>query len=294
MNTLETAALACRALLGREMTAARILSSALGAAVVRAELADGGSVIVKLHHGAARRRAREQQRAMAAVAVYTAVLTPRVLGCGTLSSVGAAALITADLGDLDLGRAVGAGMRTRDQALEILGELLALLHQLPLDAGPRTPAGRGPRIDAPALIERCPSTLAEMVAPLLAKAAADAQETARRVWCHGDLHPSNVLFPRPLPGRLGPAHVIDFEQMVCAAPEYDAAQCLVASDALEPDERAHVADGYGAALDQRLLDRLIVFHAVRGLIYAAHAEGRDTALWNARVAYALEHCTTAV
>lgn len=294
MNTLEVAAVACRVLLGREMTVARTLSSAPGSAVVRAELADGGSVIVKVHDGAARRRAREQQRAMAAVAAYTAVPTPRVLGCGVLPGGGTAALVTADLGQVDLGCAVREGTCTRDQALEILGGLLALLHRLPLDAGPRAPTGRGPRIDALALIERCPSTLAVTVAPVLARAAAAAQEAERRVWCHGDLHPSNVLFPERRSGRLGPAHVIDFEQMVCAAPEYDLAQCLVASDALEPDERAHVTAAYHATLDQRLLDELIVFHAVRGLVYAVLAEGRDARLWGARTAYALEHCMTAV
>jgi len=31
-----------------------------------------------------------------------------------------------------------------------------------------------------------------------------------------------------------------------------------------------------------------VFHAVRGLVYAARGEGRDALLWQARVHYALE------
>lgn len=288
MNAPEAVALACRALLGREATLAKVLSRAPGSDVVRASLADGDSVIVKLHTGAQRRRAREQQRALAAVAAYTTVPTPRVLGCGGVPGTGASALIAVDLGQVDLGRAVRDGLCTRDQALEILSGLLARLHRLPMAAGPRPATGSGPRIDALALIERCPGPLAETVAPLLIRAAARARTAMPTVWCHGDLHPANVLFPQDGAGRLGPAHVIDFEQMVHAAPEYDVAQCLVTSDALAPSERARVAASYGSPLDQRLLDELIVFHAVRGLVYAAMAERRDASLWNRRVTCALE------
>ena len=290
MNAPDVAAVACRTLLGEQITQARILSDTPGSSVVRTHLVGGGSVIVRLHAGALRRRAREQQGAMAAVAAYTRVRTPRVLACGALPGGAVSALITTDLGPVDLGRAVREGMCTRDQALEILGGLLALLHQLPLLCGPRPRAGRGARIDAPALIERCPAPLADTVAPVLDRAATKALAAARPVWCHGDLHPANVLLPQAAPGDLGPAYVIDFEQMLCAAREYDLAQCLVTSDALAPRERALVTAGYSAPVDEKLLDELIVFHAVRGLVYAGHVEGRDTSLWSARADYALEHC----
>jgi aminoglycoside phosphotransferase (APT) family kinase protein len=286
----DAAAVACRVLLGRDAVDVRELSCSSASAVCRVELVGGGCAIVKLHFGAARRRAREQQRAMAAVAAYSAVPTARVLACGAVPVAGAAALITSDLGRVDLGCAVRDGICSRDQALELMGRLLARLHRMPLEAGPRPPSGRGPRIDAPALIARCPAALADAVGPVLARAAAAARETARPVWCHGDLHPANVLLPQAAGGRLGPAHVIDFEQMLCAAPEYDLAQCLVTSDALTPGERARVEAAYGGALCPPLIDELIVFHAARGLVYAARDEGRDAPLWQARVHHALEHC----
>jgi aminoglycoside phosphotransferase (APT) family kinase protein len=286
----EAAALACRVLLGQAAADVRELSCSPTSAVCRVALVGAGHAIVKLHCRAERRRAREQQRAMTAVASYTAVATARVLACGTVPGIGAAALITEDLGRIDLGRAVRDGMCSRDQALELLGRLLAQLHRMPTQAGPRPPEGSGPRIDAPALIARCPAPVADAVAPILARAADAARQAGRTVWCHGDLHPANVLLPQATAGRLGPAHVIDFEQMLCAVPEYDLAQCLVTSDALAPGERARVEAGYGSALSRSLLDELIVFQAVRGLVYAAHGEGRDAPLWQARVGYVLEHC----
>jgi aminoglycoside phosphotransferase (APT) family kinase protein len=277
---------ACRTLLDRRIVQTTVLAETHSSTVVRAIAADGGSVIVKLYGAERGRRAWEEQRALTAAG--TLVPVPQVLAYGPLPDTETTALIIADLGQVDLGDAVRDGRCTRTGALAVLGSLLALLHQLPMNAGPYPPTTRGPHTDASPLLRRCPRPLAA-IGPTLTQAAVGAATSTRPVWCHGDLHPANVLFPYVSPGQLGPAYMIDLGQMVCAAPEYDVAQCLVVSDALTPTERAHVECAYGPGLDRSLLDDLIVFHAVRGWVYAAAAEGRDIPLWNARIGYVLRH-----
>jgi hypothetical protein len=79
-------------------------------------------------------------------------------------------------------------------------------------------------------------------------------------------------------------HVVDFEQVILGVPEYDIAQSLVTSDALEDSDRAKFLAGYGApGVSAELIDALIVFHVLQGWVYTARAELRDIDLWAARV-----------
>ncbi|WP_405085974.1 phosphotransferase family protein [Microbispora sp. NBC_01389] len=102
------------------------------------------------------------------------------------------------------------------------------------------------------------------------------------VWCHGDLHPHNVLHP---PG--GQPCLVDFELSALAPPEWDVAQTLVTTHALTPGEQQLVVDAYGLPLDLQLLAHLVVVHVLRGWRWAAIAEGVDTALWDVRLRTAL-------
>jgi len=106
-------------------------------------------------------------------------------------------------------------------------------------------------------------------------------------WCHGDLHPANIV---PIGRALDAAslHVVDLEQFSCSIPEYDVAQSLVTSDALDSRGRNALLSGYPAPLDGELLTALTAYQALRGWAYAATRERRDVALWTRRVELALQ------
>lgn len=284
ISTGPLAAAACAALLGRAAKAETQLSRAPSSAVHRITLDDGLRVIVKLHFGPARGKAEQQCRALQSVRTHTDLFVPAVLACDDVPP--AAVLIMQDVGEADLGRATEAGWCTRAQALHALGDLLGRLHRLPADLGPDPPHARAPH-DASRLISLCPPMLAAAAANALARAG-EVLRDGDPVWCHGDLHPANVLATRTPVDRLGALYLVDFEEMVYTRREYDLAQCLVTSDALDQADRVRIEAGYGLSLDRDAIDALLVFHAVRGWVYAAHAEQRDRQLWAVRLRKTLD------
>jgi Ser/Thr protein kinase RdoA (MazF antagonist) len=278
--------LACRSLLGAEAIQATCLSRALRSAVYRVVLHDHRTVIVKLHHGESRWKAVKERQAMQAVAVYTTLRTATILACGPVPGHDTTALITTDLGETSLSRPSGQGTGSRSQTLKVLGAVLAQFHQLPARCGP--PAATGGLSLAEqvtALRSHCPEHLLAATGPALRRAVeltGTATSAGRLVWCHGDMHPGNVLL-RHRELEDSAAYVIDFEQMVRAVPEYDVAQSAVTSDALDGNELAEIAIGYRTPLSADLVAVLIVFHVLRGWVYAALAEHRDTRLWATRL-----------
>ena len=287
MMAEELARRACAVLLDRDAATVVLLAdSAAGrSAVVRVHLADDSSVVVKVYRGRRQPRGLLHADALAAVRLHTTISTAEALACGAVPGTDVTALITTDLGSTSLHAAVHNGVFSRGQALTAMGRLLAQLHRIPTGLHPG--GRRGPRIDATALLARSGRAVfdARLVA-VLSRAAAEAQQAAGRVWCHGDLHPANVLVIPPY-GRLA---VVDMEDVTHAAPEYDLAQCLVTSDALDPDDRAAVLAGYGRPFSVAVLDDLVVYQAVRGLVHAADSEHRDQHLWKQRFAHAARYC----
>jgi aminoglycoside phosphotransferase (APT) family kinase protein len=273
---------ACRDLLEADVIAINCLSRAPRSAVYRATLADQGhSVVVKLYEGLAARKAARERRAITAVASGGLVRTPAILGYGLLPGVEAAALIMQDLGTTTLSRAVWAGASSRPEALFLLGRLLAGVHQLS-PAPDRPGTGAMFPIHAADLQRHCPAWLRDAAAPALKRAAVLTAADVREVRCHGDLHPDNVIL------RAGIPYVVDFEQATCAVAEYDLAQTAVTSDALETDQLTQILAGYGWGVSQELLAALIVFHVVRGWVWAAVRENRDKALWSSRVHFVID------
>lgn len=223
------AQLACMALLGRAATTVRLLSqngSPGTSPVLWVELAGGPYVVVKLYGGHRQVRAYRHAEVATAVSAHTAVATAAVVACGVLPGTDVTALIIADLGVLELNLAIHSGILPREHALAAMGRLWSQLHGLPSDALD-TRYGQGPRIEADRLVAYRRDVVDSAALAVVVRAAEAARPRTGRVWCHGDLHPGNVLVEQPT-GRLT---VADLEDMVQAVPEYDLAQCLAASDA---------------------------------------------------------------
>jgi aminoglycoside phosphotransferase (APT) family kinase protein len=282
------AAVACYRLMTELPESLERLSATRTSAAYRAYLLSGRSVIVKVHFTPG--RADSERQALACVAAHTDVPTPEVLGCASIGR-NAEALILDDLGPVNLAQATASGRFTRDQMLESVGTLLTRVHRLPLDCGPRSARGACPPMRPELLYQRAPAHLRDAAGPMLL-AATDALGTGRNlVWCHGDLHPSNIVLG-PHRGEPEALHAVDFEQFCCSIPEYDLAQSLVTSDAITGEPRERLLAGYPGELCFGTLAVLTAYHALRGWAYAAQIERRDATAWAHRLELAF-HATCA-
>ncbi|MBT2677271.1 phosphotransferase [Streptomyces sp. ISL-14] len=262
---------ACTTLLGTPARNAERLTASSRSAVFRVGLRDGRSVIVKLYDHTARRNALTEASAIRAARV--AVPVPQVLGSDTISSSGATALITSDLGKLTLGAAVLSGHVPRGQALKDLGGLLARLHR----AQVKQAVPRRPFFDSvSSLARRCPPELLNRIAPALA-VVADSPDRAPTVWCHGDVHFDNVV----LSGPQGTRHLVDFTDAAPGQRETDVAHALVMTAAHTPWDRRALIDAYPLALDDSRLSAWMIIHTVRCWVHAS--PGTSRSVWSGRL-----------
>lgn len=282
---------ACRQLLATEMVEIARLSRAPASSSYRVRLSDRRFVIVKLYFGNSLWKAVHERRVIETLSRTTAkVRTAAVVGSGRIDRSDAAALITTDLGARTLWRAVEEGEYTYDEALRLLGDLLAAFHDVDVacarvgDKQHRSdpPLQRQVRQELGVLCDDRFSGFAARVEPALRRLAGLCRPPSVEVGCHGDLHPANVVLCPLENGILAP-HLVDFEATVRCPPEYDLAKSIVTTSALGDHDQRTLLDGYGRAVSEELLSALIVFHAVAGWIYAATIEGRDRALWRNRL-----------
>ncbi|MFD4261381.1 aminoglycoside phosphotransferase family protein [Streptomyces sp. NPDC058534] len=259
-------------LLGSPALTGERLSAGSRTAVFRAGLRDGRSVIVKLYDHTARRNALTEAAAIRAAGV--AVPVPQVLGSGTISSEGATALITSDLGVHTLGASVRSGRIPHAQALKDLGSLLAHLHRAPIEQA----VPRRPFFDSVSSLTRhCPPELLNQIGPALA-VIADTPERAPSVWCHGDIHFDNVV----LSGPHGTRYLVDFTDAAPGRREADVAHALVMTAAHTPWDRRTLIDAYQHPLDHTRLSAWVVIHTVRCWVHASPATSRSA--WSDRLA----------
>ncbi|OIK00196.1 phosphotransferase family protein [Streptomyces monashensis] len=263
---------ACSTLLGTPAWSAERLSAGSRTAVFRAGLRDGRSVIVKLYDHTARSNALTEAAAIRAAGV--AVPVPQVLGSSTISSEGATALITSDLGAHTLGAAIRSGHIPHAQALKDLGGLLARLHRAPVEQA----VPRRPFFDSvSSLARRCPPELMNRIGPALA-VVADTPERVPSVWCHGDIHFDNVV----LSGPRGTRYLVDFTDAAPGRREADVAHALVMTAAHTPWDRRTLLDAYAAPLGDIRLSAWTVIHTAR--CWAHATPGASRRLWSDRLA----------
>jgi Ser/Thr protein kinase RdoA (MazF antagonist) len=263
---------ACSTLLGTPARTAERLSTGLRTAVFRADLRDGRGVVVKLYDHTARRNALTEAAAIRAAG--GAVPVPQVLGSGTISSEGATALITCDLGGLTLGAAVRSGRIPHVRALKDLGGLLARLHRAPVEhAVPRRPFFES----VSSLARHCPPDLLNRIGPALA-VIADTPDRAPSVWCHGDIHFDNVV----LSGTHGTRYLVDFTDAAPGRREADVAHALVMTATHTPWDRRTLLDAYRHPLDDSRLSAWVVIHTIRCWVHAS--PGTSRSLWSERLA----------
>lgn len=280
------AATACRRLLGAQVIAVEPIAAATSLRVHRVALQDGRRVILKLYFARAG-SAEAERRALTCLAAHTDVLTPTILASGAVQDGRVEALVLDDLGPSNLGERVAAGYCSRHDALTAVGSLLARIHSLPLDCGPGNPSRLRPRVLAETLLSHCPSGLGVIAAEVVSRAKEAITQPRQQIWCHGDLHPANII---PVGQQFDAAalHVVDLEQAACSVPEYDVAQSLVTSDALDAAGQSALLSGYSLPLDYELITLMIRFHALRGWAYAATTERRDVDLWAQRLTLAFQ------
>lgn len=275
---------ACSGLLSVGAVSSQRLKAGSRSAVYRVALADGRRVIVKVFSDTASRNAISEGRVIEAAAGIVPV--PAVLGCGLVPGHPATALVTADLGDLTLDGAIKAGRITRRQALEHLGILLARFHQIP---GRRAGLPVRPFAEHVAwLTRRCSREVMGRLEPALDAMADPCAEQDRMVLGHGDLHGDNIVIPEHGPDA-GLLHVIDFAQTTLCVPEFDVAQTLTVTSAVEPEERQYVTAAYGRSLDEALVEASVAFHTVRCWTHAVESGDEPSrARWAAQLHRAAE------
>ncbi|MFF5113218.1 phosphotransferase [Streptosporangium sp. NPDC000509] len=281
VQAAEVAEAACRALLEITPVSVHPVSAAPHAAVYRVTLPDRPvtQAIVKVWAVGAHWKAHKEAYALRSLTGAAGFGVPHLLACGAVPDRNAAAVVMNDLGPFTLGQVGRTGGITRTEQLTLLGRLLAAFHTTPRPAP-------GPLITAVGGRREIADLRAYLPAPLVEAAGEQLERVAEMpagevVWCHGDLHPENVILTGQRP------YLVDFEQSALAPPEWDIAQTAVTTDALTPPELNAICAGYGRPLSPRRLGDLVTFHALRGWRWAARHEGRDAALWQARLQLAL-------
>jgi len=282
---------ACRQFLAADLVETACLARAPGSSSYRVRLNDRQSVIVKLYFDNSSWKAAHERRIIQALSRDATIRTAALVGCGQIDE-SAAALITVDLGDLTLWRAVEENECLGHEALQLIGYLLAMFHNIDLgiaragdeQLGYGIPLAKRVWQQLRILRHDRFAGLAACVEPALFRLVDLCRLPGDEVSCHGDLHPANVVLCRLEGGVLIP-HLVDFEATVRGIPEYDLAKSLVTTSALGYSDRQILLDGYGdqRAIADELLHALVVFHAVDGWIYAAVFEERNQALWRSRI-----------
>lgn len=287
---------ACQEVLAVDVTGIRCLSRAPTSSVYRVCLESGGPVIVKLYLRSATRKVAKEQWMIRSLSTSTTIHTATILGHSYLAEQGANILITTDLGNHNLWRSVQEGVLSRREALRMVGRLLALLHESPfaqpdmnipsvntVREGPEGALAILAREQLSIMRREVPKQIAAYVEPALRRLVDLDRESRLFTWCHGDLHPANVMMV-PTGGVQIP-HLIDFESAAFCVREYDLAKSIVTSSALGEEDHGAVLAGYGgpSVVSRELLCSLIVFHAMDGWIHGALREQRDQSLWRSRV-----------
>jgi aminoglycoside phosphotransferase (APT) family kinase protein len=250
-------------------------------------------VVVKLYFGTAGWKATKEHSIGRALFDSSTLRAAQVLGCGRLELHDAHSLITSDLGDLSLWRAIDIGIYSLREGLRVVGQLLSEFHSLAL--GLPATAANGDWQDTVtldsltrrqlSLLEHSQSAgLARQAQPALRRAVLLSQEVTDPVWCHGDLHPANVIMYSTSRSPLLP-YLIDFESSTLGPPEHDLAKSVVTSSAFAGSTRDELIAGYGQErrISEELVNALIVFHTIDGWLYAAQRERRDRTLWRDRM-----------
>ncbi|GAA0974622.1 hypothetical protein GCM10009555_031140 [Acrocarpospora macrocephala] len=282
---------ACRALLGAPAVRANQLSATPSTAVYRVILTNRqihDSVIIKVYAGRAQWKASKEHLILAERSGCPAFGVPDVVASGPIPRHDLTALVLTDIGPHTLHQTISDGVRSRRDALRLLGQLLNAFHHDPGRRADRTRTQIVTQLalDVRKLRDRLPEEVLWRVRPSLDRLCRPAAQQ-NVVSCHGDLHFGNVVLrtANALP------HLIDFEQATDAPAEYDLAQTAVTTDALAPDDLASLMTGYLGPTSRGLLTDLIVFHTLRGWWWAARQEDRDVALWQDRLIQVLDHYT---
>ncbi|MFM9538658.1 phosphotransferase [Streptomyces turgidiscabies] len=274
---------ACWALLSTGVAKAGCMKLGSRSAVYRVSLTDGRSVVVKVFSESARRNAITEGRMIAAATGFVRV--PAVLGCGPVPGHQATAVVTTDLGPLTLDGAVQAGRIPRAQGLRYLGTLLGRFHEIPSVQGL---AVRPFAEHVAWLARRCPRTVMNRLEPALQIMAEPCADLSRMVMGHGDLHGDNIVIPEHGPAA-GLLHVVDFAQSGLCVPEFDVAQTMTVTGAVETDDRERVTAAYGRPLDDDLVDASVAFHTVRCWVCTERSgDGVERAQWAQRLNRAVE------
>lgn len=161
-----------------------------------------------------------------------------------------------------------------DEAARDLASFLAALHRPAPDDAPHSPVRGVPLAARAHLFAKNLATVrgslpAEEVDHLEALwhiAVSTPGWSAAAVWCHGDLHPANVLVDR---GRI--SAVIDFGDLTAGDPATDLS---VAWSLLPAEARDTFWDAYsdaGGGVDEALVVRARGWAAALGLVLLAHA-----------------------
>jgi len=122
---------ACRQFLAADLVETACLARAPGSSSYRVRLNDRQSVIVKLYFDNSSWKAAHERRIIQALSRDATIRTAALVGCGQIDE-SAAALITVDLGDLTLWRAVEENECLGHEALQLIGYLLAMFHNIDL------------------------------------------------------------------------------------------------------------------------------------------------------------------
>ncbi|MGW3651681.1 phosphotransferase [Streptomyces sp. NPDC000878] len=274
---------ACSALLSTGAAGARRLKLGSRSAVYRVSLTDGRRVVVKVFTDSASRNAITEGRMIEAVTGFVRV--PAVLGCGPVPGHQAKAIVTTDLGPLTLDGAIKADRLPRAQGLGHLGTLLGRFHEIPPTPG----LAVRPFAEHVAWLDRrSPRTVMNRLEPALHIMAERCADPSLMVTGHGDLHGDNIVIPEHGP-TAGLLHVVDFAQSGPCVPEFDVAQTLTVTGAVESNDREQVTGAYGRPLDADLVDASVAFHTVRCWVCADRSsDGADRARWARRLIRAVE------
>jgi aminoglycoside phosphotransferase (APT) family kinase protein len=108
--------------------------------------------------------------------------------------------------------------------------------------------------------------------------------TTKTVFCHGDLHPNNIIAQMRTDREIGIVGIIDFEGAHVASPEFDVAKSVVVSSYFDGCTEATIVHSYSfAELCLETLRAFEALHAVDGWIYGRLLEKRYIELWDYRL-----------
>lgn len=212
-----------------------------------------GPVVVKRMHG---RSAEAEMNGRRVAAAISGIQVPEVLG----------QLVDGDVVYLELATA----NRCRETSVD---DLLGVAHALATST-----AEIGRPIDMVGVIRERLDWITSGSTSMSALAKAVSADLPTRwiepeSFCHGDLHPSNVI-----PTRTGIA-VIDWEHSAWLSAAWDITKMAIVADL---PVRSWEELARQAGMNRRQLQILVRLHVVEGLYYAVEQENRDHELWRER------------